>query len=263
MSRFFDRSPVFRTEEFHEACSRTAKRGSRANLLNYFVRRGRLLPVRRGIYAVVPPGSEPARFVPNRYLVLAAMRPDTVISHHTALEVLGQAHNTSHVLYACTMMSPCRSKWNKYEFRILSYPKQLRKQRTGEFGLRREEIMGAMVTVTGPERTLVDCMATPAYAGGVEEAVVSLRGFQVFDFDVLTEYLRRLGTRRVFAAVAAFLEQEARRLFVPDDFLVMLEKRRPASRTYLERSKHGGVFLKRWNLIVPRSFLRTEANVEI
>lgn len=174
---FFDRNPVFHTEEFHVACCRSAKRGSRSNLLNYFVRRGRILPIRRGVYAVVPYSRRVEDFKPNRYLVASALKPDTVLSHHTALEVLGQAHSVSRTLYGFTARSPSDFAWNDYRFKILRYPRALNSLKDKNYGVTTREIEGQTVVVTGPERTLADCLASPSYAGGVEEAVVSLRGF--------------------------------------------------------------------------------------
>lgn len=262
-AEFFDRNPVFRTEHFHTSCCENAKRGSRANLLNYFVRRGRILSVCRGVYAVIPYGRQSGDFKPNRYLVASALRPDTILCYHTALEALGQAHSNSRVLYSYTAKAPGVVSWNDYSFRMLRHPKALRKRQNKRFGVVDREVEGQTVMVTGPERTLVDCMTSPRYAGGVEEAVVSLRGIPVFDFALIEKYLRVIGTKRVFAAVGAFLEQERHRLFVPDEFLNSLRKERPKSRTYLERRQRGGVYLKPWNLIVPGCFTRAEGALEI
>lgn len=260
---FLERHPVFRTDEFHAVCCADVTPGSRANLLNYFVRSGRIVPVRRGIYAVVPKGVSSHGFRPNRYLVAACLRTDSVLSHHTALEVLGQAHAMSRTLYEYTAGAPARTTWQGYEFRMLACPLARAAPEKRTVGVVRREIDGLTVNVTGPERTLIDCMAKLQYAGGVEEAVVSLRGFPVFKLDLVEACLKILNNARLFATVGAFLDQEARRLFVPDDFLARLAARRPKGRTYIQRSERGGVYLKRWNLLVPTIFLRREDAVEI
>lgn len=261
--QFFSSHPVFSTEDFHRHFARGSKRTTRAALLHYFVGKKRILPIRRGLYIVVPPGREPEQFTPNRYLIASAFKSDAVLCYHTALEVLGHAHNTGNILYGFTSGSPCNAVWNKYRFRMLRYPGGLKQTADQKLGLVSREIEGSVVRVTGPERTLADCLNCPEYAGGVEEAVVSLRGFPLLDFEILEKYLHRLGLGRVFAAAGAFLEQDARRLFVPDDLLRRLETERPKSRTYLERSQRGGVFLKRWNLMVPRAFAREEESLEV
>lgn len=51
------------------------------------------------------------------------------------------------------------------------------------------ERLGVRLKVTGPERTLVDCLATPRYAGGLEEVFQSASGIPSLDLDRLWEYL--------------------------------------------------------------------------
>lgn len=260
---FFSRWPVFRTEEFHRASAGKAQRGSRANLLHYFVRQGRILPIHRGVYAVVPSGQLADGFKPNRYLVASVMRPDAVLAYHTALEVLGHAHATSRIIYGLSSKPAREAVWDGYTFKYVGHPMNLRMNKQLDLGVISLDIAGTTIRVTGPERTLVDCLTCPDYAGGTEEALLSLRGFPLFDFPLLEQYLTAVQNPRVFAGVGAFLEHESRRLFVPEEFLARLEKAMPRCRTYLERSRRGGVFLKRWNLIVPRVFIREEASLEV
>lgn len=234
-----------------------------ANLLNYFVRSGRILPICRGVYAVVPPGERANSFAPNRYLVASVLRPGSILAYHSALEVLGHAHATSSVVYALSASPPRETVWHDHAFQYFGQPLKLQAGGHTELGVSSVDVADTGVRVTGPERTLADCLTHIERAGGVEEALVSLRGFPLFDFDLLEQYLSALHNPRVSAAVGAFLEQEAKRLFVPDEFLAQLERRRPGYRTYMERSQRGGIFLKRWNLIVPDIFLRREESFEV
>jgi predicted transcriptional regulator of viral defense system len=43
----------------------------------------------KGLYAVVPQGSEARRFAPDRFLIAAALSEDAVLAYHSALELLG------------------------------------------------------------------------------------------------------------------------------------------------------------------------------
>lgn len=262
-AEFFGLHPVFRTEQFHGAFPGTAKRGSRANRLHYFVSKGRILPLSRRAYAVVPPGQSAGEFKPSRYLVASILRPDAVLAYHTALELLGHAHSVSRVLYGLTSGPARKSTWDGYTFRYVGHPPILQSHEQRHLGVISVEVGSTTVRATGPERTLVDCVTCPKYAGGIEEALVSLRGVPLFDFPLLEQYLAALRNPRVFAAVGAFLELESRRLFVPGDLLARLEGHRPRGRTYLERAQRGGVLLKRWNLIVPHVFIKEEDSLEI
>jgi len=162
----------------------------------------------------------------------------------------------------CTSGTPGRADWNGYRFEFVRCPLRLRQAEEKYFGTVPREIEQQVVCVTGPERTLVDCMAVPRRAGGPEEALVSLRGVTVLKFEILEKYLDMLGNARVYAAVGAFLEQEAQRLFVPVSLLKRLEERCPRSKTYFSRSAGAGRYLRRWNLLVPEAFLRKEDDFE-
>jgi predicted transcriptional regulator of viral defense system len=117
--------------------------------------------------------------------------------------------------------------------------------------------------VTGPERTLVDCLATPRYAGGLEEVFQSAGGIPALDLERLAGHLDRLGQRRLYAVVGFYLEGEASRLYVPAEFLDRLAKERPRSRIYLEPRQRGGRLQARWSLIVPGRWARERPAVEV
>jgi predicted transcriptional regulator of viral defense system len=139
----------------------------------------------------------------------------------------------------------------------------LRARHAEDFGVEVRERAGVKLRVTGPERTLVDCLTTLRYAGGLEEVLQSLRGVPAYDLDRLADYLDVLEQRRAFAIVGAYLEQEAERLFVPPAYLSRLAKKVPRSPMYLARTQEGGRFLRRWNLVVPRHWRREGSAVEV
>ena len=59
--------------------------------------------MRRGLYAVIPPGADPGSYPVDPYLVAAKLTPDAVLSHHTALEFHGRAYSVwSHLIYSAS-----------------------------------------------------------------------------------------------------------------------------------------------------------------
>jgi predicted transcriptional regulator of viral defense system len=258
---FFRTHPVFTLGDFRWSGRGTVPASSQA-LVKYHLRRGRLKLVERGLYAVVPPGTAVARFTPDPILVAAALRDDAVLGYHSALELLGLAHSVYHETYYLTATRRKDVRIGRMRVRALLHPKRLRDKHDEEYGTEVRERQGVRLRVTTAERTLVDCLATPRYAGGLEEALQSLGGLATVDVDRLLGYLDRIGQRRLYAAVGFFLEREARRLFVPPDVIARLERERPGSPTYLDRGRKGGRFLARWNLVVPR-WAVDETRVEV
>lgn len=261
---FWATHPVFRLEDFL-----TAMRGPRPRRralirrLQYAARQGRLKLVERGLYAVVPHGVRAETFVPDRFLVAAAVCADAVLAYHSALELLGLAHSLYRDVFYMTAHPRKDLRLPDGRLRALHHPKPLRARDAEEFGVETRERLSVKVRLTGPERTLVDCFLLPRYAGGVDEVMEAMRSVSALDLEKLEHYLTLLDQRRAFAIMGFVLEQAADRLFVPGQLLDRLATRRPAARIYLDKHQRGGRLQARWNLIVPERWApgRTRADV--
>lgn len=245
------KNSVFSLEEATAALRPPGGRLGTVERLKHYLKTGRLKLVAREIYAVVPPGTPPARFEPDPFLVAVAARPDGIFSHHSALELLGAAHSTRR---GCTLWSEGR----KRELRLgassvlfLPHPEALRRGSQERLGTRTVEWRGTLLRTTGPERTLVEGFRRPVLAGGVEELVASAAGLPTLDLDLLEGVLAAYDTRYLWAAAGWFLERHRRSFHVPDDLLRRFESKRPAARHYLLRGTRGGTLDAKWNLILP------------
>jgi len=260
---FFQSHPVFTLSQFRRLVGGKATASTTQTRVKYYLARGRLKLVEKGVYAVLPPGVDPEKLTPDRFLVAAALRDDAVFAYHSALELLGYAHSIYRDTFYLTSRRRKDLVLDGGRVRAFLHPKPLRKKGEEDYGVEVRERLGVKIKVTGPERTLVDCLAAPRYAGGLEEVFQSARGMPVLDLDRLLGYLERLGEHRLFSVLGFFLEREAERLFVPPEFLDRLKAERPHSPTYLDREKRGGRLEKRWNLIVPERWVRGYEAVEV
>jgi len=252
---FLRQRPVFSLEELAEALGTDNSHQAAKQRIKYHVGRGRLMAVERGLYAAVPPGSDPERFQPDRYLVAQAARGDAVFSHHAALELLGAAHSE---WSQCTVYTSRRRRpleFDGVEIRFLDHPIELRREDDERLGVTSLDREGVELAVTGPERTLVDGFRKPKWAGGLEELVDSAAGFGVLDLDLLDRVLRAFDQKVLWATTGWFLERHQDTFFVPDAFLDALEQRKPASPVYVPRGQRGGKLVDRWNLVLPVAVL--------
>lgn len=224
--------------------------------LKHYLRTQRLILVTRGVYAVVPLGIEAANFQPDPFLVALAVRKDAVFSHHSALELLGAAHSAwnRYTLYCVQRRRPLALKSSSIHF--MNDPDSFATAKLRFLGTRKVERRGRLLTVTGPERTLVDGFRRPALCGGVEELIQSSSGFPVLDLDVLIKTLRCYDIANLWAATGWFLEKFRQGFHVQDAVLMQIEKHRPRSPQYLERDRRGGVLAPRWNLILPEAIVK-------
>jgi len=247
---FLETRQVFSLADAVAALSPGNRKGA-LDRLQYYAKLGRVKPVAYGVYSTVSPGVDPVRFQPDRYLVAAALRPDGILSHHAALELLGAAHSDWNV---CTVLTRRRRppvRLDGVTIRFVAPPVMLARQKSEAMGVRTVDRLGTSLKVTGPERTLVDGFWQPALVGGLAELIESASGFGVLELDLLASVLSAYGQKVLWAAVGWFLERYQRTFFVPPEYLTQLERHRPKALQYLLRNERGGVKIRRWNLVVP------------
>jgi predicted transcriptional regulator of viral defense system len=248
---FLQTHRVFNLDEAVQALAPSGGRKATLERLKYAVGRGKLKKLARGVYASVPPGMDPVKFQPDRFLAAGALRPDAIFSHHSALELLGVAHSEWRL---CTAYSARRSQpfdLDGLELRFLSHPQPLVRQQAVDLGVRSVRRFDRELHVTGPERTLIDGFRRPDLVGGLAEFVESVAGFSVLELPLLFELLDAFKQKVVWAAVGWFLETYRTTFFVSDDNLDLINKQIPRAPLYLARDQRGGVLVQRWNLIVP------------
>ena len=255
---FFRRHPVFTGSDLaaHLAVyGEVGPRGQEA-LLAYYRRRGRIVRIRRGLYAVVPLGADAGSFPVDPYLVAARLTPDAVLSHHTALEFHGRAYSVwGHRIYsAARPRGPLRFRSEVY--RGASFPAALRRSRAEHLDVQQSERAGLPVRVTSLERTLVDVVDRPDLAGGWEEVARSVASIEFVDVDRVVSYALRLDNATTIAKVGFVVSQHRDTWMITDRQLQPLRDRRPSRPHYLDRSRReSGCLVKDWNLVVPPDVL--------
>lgn len=249
---FFAVNPVFSLEEAASALATPGGHPGAVRRLRHHLATGRLVSVARTIYAVVPPGQSPATLQPDPLLVAAAARPDAIVAYHGALELLGVATTLWNITTVFTTRRRGRMVVGDAAVDFLDDPKALRAAALRRHGTRTIEHRGRLLTVTGPERTLVEGLRRPAHAGGLEELLLSAGAFPALDLGLLYDLLERYDTARLWAAAGWFLARHRHAFSVSASFLERLEAHRPTTALYLQRDQRGGTLESRWNLVVPR-----------
>lgn len=255
---FFRRHPVFTGEELAAYLTSRGEVGTRGQeaLLAYYTKTRRVVRVRRGLYAVVPPGANPNAYPIDPYLVAAKLTQDAVLSHHTALEFHGRAYSVWHHLIYSASRPVGSLTFRSQVFRGAKFPKALLRSGTEHFGVLNSERSGVAMRVTSLERTLVDVLHRPDLSGGWEEIWRSLESVEFFDIDQVVEYALLLDNATTSAKVGFFFEQHREALMVEEHHLRPLRDRCPQQPHYLDRTRpQPGCLAPDWNLVVPRDIL--------
>jgi predicted transcriptional regulator of viral defense system len=253
---------VFTIDEFAQHL------GSPKNLaqyrVRYYLRQKRLKRLANGVYATVPVGADVNSFEPDVFLAAAAIRPDAVFVYHSALDLLGQGHSVWWTCTVCTARPRSPVVTGRNTIKFLKHPPAVERrmrtalshQNSNHTWTREISRGGRGLSVTTPERTLVDGFRELTLVGGLDELVESMDGFATLEAKALRDVLKAYNSKRLWAAVGWYLQRRLKDLFLKPSALEEFQAQRPRSRVYLVPGQRGGVLAREWNLVVPEHLQR-------
>jgi predicted transcriptional regulator of viral defense system len=254
---FFLKNPVFRYEEFAawKIEQGTSNPRSIISAIQHYIKTGRLLTVRRGIFAFIPPGETKSSIQIDPYILSSKIAPDSILAYHSALDLHGFAYS---VFQQFTFLTPQKNKpfeFREQWFQPVSIPSLLKKKGQSDFGIQLINRFGVDIKVTGPERTFVDVLDRVELSGGWEEVCRSIVGMVVLNVDHVIEYCLLLENATLAAKVGYFLEQRQGAFAAPLDKLSLLQNVKPKSPQYIADRHQESHFNSKWNLIIPLAIL--------
>lgn len=241
--RDFFNQGVFTFEELLRKYGEDNAKKTLRNLVFQGLKRGELGLVKRGLYFVVPPGQTKETYSADPFLIASKLSKNAAVAYHSALALHGAAYSDSNRIYFFT---PTLTR--DFEFRGMEYVPVQKKATWGTEAVERE---GVPVKTTDRERTVIDCVDRPDYAGGLEELLKSLELFPSLDLAKLETYLKKANKKVLFAKMGFLLERMKDRWKVPEELLLRIEKHCGKGAYYFEAKKGEGKLVSRWYLIVP------------
>jgi predicted transcriptional regulator of viral defense system len=252
-SDFFATHPVFTHEEYLAARGDRRDRSPRTadSLLTRYAAAGKVLHVRRGLYAAVPAGAAPDMFQVDPFLLATKLASDAAVAYHAALQFRGKAYSIWHRFAVLTRSHVRPLSFQGSEFVGVRPSCALDGLPDLGGGVVAEPHAGGTVRVTTFERTLVDLLDAPELGGGWEEVWRSLEMVEYFDLAAVMDHTLKRGSALTTARVGFFLDQHREELFVEDHHLAVLRAHAPRQPRYLDRKREAGRLVKPWNLVVP------------
>jgi predicted transcriptional regulator of viral defense system len=253
---FFEHHPVFTYEDFEQysASHGSANANTLRAILAYHIKKHHIKRIRRGLFASIPSALRHTAesFIVDPYLIGGLVSKDAVIAYHSAFDFYGISYSTYHQF---TFMSENKVRpftFQDINYHCLSFPKILIDNNQTDVEVITSDRHGIDVKVTSLERTLVDALDRPDYAGGWEEIWRSVLHIPILNLDKVANYVMLLNNATLCAKLGFFLEQHKALFNVDNLLLSLLEEKKPKGIHFLERNKRDvGKYIKRWNLVVP------------
>ncbi|WP_133128640.1 type IV toxin-antitoxin system AbiEi family antitoxin domain-containing protein [Legionella nagasakiensis] len=258
VEQFFYDHPVFRYEEFalfkseHGAIKSTSVNTA----LTYYAKSGRIKPIRRKLYAVVPPNQSVDSVSVDPYLVAGKATQDAVIGYHSALELLGVAYSSFGQLTYVTEQKSKPFEFVGHWYQSVAVPKALQQKQATDICVVTINRQGVDIRVTNPARTFVDVLDRVELCGGWEEVFRSISSLAVLNIDQVIDYCLMLNNSRLNAKVGYFLSQRQDAFAVTEQQLSPLLAGKPKVAQYIPgAATEQFQLVKPWNIYLPLSVI--------
>lgn len=253
--KYFDEHLVFTILELRTSVPKEKVKAIHNNL-KYYLNKGKICSIKRGVYCTVPEGNSPDKYQPNNILLTSRMSKDAVVSFHSALELMGYGHSIFRRFFYYTDSRKRPFHFKDNEFISIMTPRALRKKNLKMIGVEEDYYNNMLIRFTNRERTLVDCLDKPEYAGGIEEVYRCIEKYPYVNFKEIINYLDAIRKGVLYARVGFFLQQHKKHFFVEDSLLRRIKKNIPSSIVYFDPQRKKGKLVKEWNLVVPEVVIR-------
>ena len=205
-------------------------------------KKGFFKKIRKGLYAISPPDMvNQDEIKPDKFLVANKIKDESYLSHHSALEFHGLAQSIYNRIYITSTTYGRSFAYSGIEYKIIT-TKHF-------FGVEKTSHLNSTIAVSDREKTILDCIRSPKYAGGWEELLKSLEKIPSIDKETLLIYLQKIDEKYLYQKTGFILDYIKNFEEISDELLSKVGKRT----YYIDKDKES-YYVKRWNLMVPKRF---------
>lgn len=171
-------------------------------ILSRMEEKGFIERIEKGKYLIIPLGSEKGKYTLNEFVIASYLVKPFAISYWSALHHYGLTEQIPNTVFVQT---PARKKKSRIDVFGVNY-QVVRVKEEKFFGIRTEWIEETPVSITDKEKTIIDCLDKPRYAGGIPEIAKALKTAPL-DYDRLITYAQKIDNFAVVRRLGYLCEQ--------------------------------------------------------
>lgn len=180
--------------------------GTIRELLRSMAVRGLLLRIKSGLYSIIPYESNHLSYYPNWHLTAQAIAQpkEYYIGFYSALDIHGLITQPSLIeqVVVIDRIQPNKQTIRNVQFEFITFNKNhffgYKKQWIDDFN---------QVLCSDLEKTIIDCLYIPRYAGGITEIIKAIyKARNRINTNKLNEYLQRFKTQVVYKRLGYILQ---------------------------------------------------------
>jgi len=205
-------------------------------------KKGLIKKVRNNMYVSINPATQTA--FATKYQIGSSINDDAHISHISALEYYGYQNQVSRICYVSSS-----KRFNTFEFEGIIFKHVALKTNKGIIKPPYTE----MISITDVEKTVIDSIQTINSIINLEELIYSLELIPKLEEKKLMEYLENYNIQALYQKSGYLLSLFNDTLKLSDTFIKIIQDKIRKSVAYLsEDAKQNGVFIKEFQLVVPK-----------
>ena len=202
--------------------------------------------VKAGLFVRIPESVilDKKQYKEDAVLIAAKALHNAFLSHYTALSIHGLAERYSTRIYVTT---PCHQRPMKYHDIHIQFitvvPRRF-------FGMKTMEYSHQKISVADQERTILEIINKPAYAGGWSELISCLKNLEHINWATLLTYIKKFNNK-ILARRIGYLMDNLKNVSLPPDIKNKIQHYSGNNVYYFDATKKG-VLEDTWNIIVPK-----------
>lgn len=187
-------------------------------ILSRMETKGFIEPIEKGKYLIIPLGSEKGKYTLHEFVIGSYLVRPYAIAYWSALHHYGLTEQIPSTVF---IQTPARKKKNSIPVFGVNY-QVIRIKKEKFFGIEKVWIEETPVSITDKEKTIIDCLDMPHYAGGIIEPAKALKD-KSLKYDRLRDYAMKIDNSAVVRRLGYLCEHLGISLDLP----------RPQSKGYL------------------------------